>query len=475
MSAIPDYSVPWEGPIIIIGFGSIGKAVLPLVCRHLKSTSNNIFIFSPDDRNKAIATEYGATFIKEALTQDNYKKHLGDIVQGSPHQSLIINVSVDVATKDIIRFAQETGSLSVDTSIDPWPGFYYNESLTLAERSNYALRENLLDLRRTNPSKNTAVSCCGANPGMVSWLVKEALLNLAKDTGLEIEKPTNRKEWAELMQKLEVKGIHIAERDSQKPIIEKRPGLFLNTWSVDGFLFESLQPAELGWGTHEKQLPLNGVEHTYGCKAGIYINTPALGVHVQTWTPTKGTHHAFLITHNEAISIADYFTVKDGDKAVYRPTCHYAYRPTEETITSVNEVIRNNYTPLAESHVLEADEIESGMDELGVLLYGHKKNAYWYGSQLTIEEAKELVPHQNATGLQVASALIAGALWAIKHPQEGLVEVDEVDFEECLAFQKPYLGKVSGYYTDWNPLQSMTGEHMLKDDEDPWQFSNIRV
>ena len=30
------------------------------------------------------------------------------------------------------------------------------------------------------------------------------------------------------------------------------------------------------------------------------------------------------------------------------------------------------------------DEIVKGVDELGVLLAGHKKNAYWYGSQLSI-------------------------------------------------------------------------------------------
>jgi len=30
------------------------------------------------------------------------------------------------------------------------------------------------------------VSCCGANPGMVSWLVKQALLNLAKDMGFNV-------------------------------------------------------------------------------------------------------------------------------------------------------------------------------------------------------------------------------------------------------------------------------------------------
>ena len=34
--------------------------------------------------------------------------------------------------------------------------------------------------------------------------------------------------------------------------------------------------------------------------------------------------------------------------------------------------------------VRDEDEIVDGRDELGVLLYGHARNAYWFGSQLTI-------------------------------------------------------------------------------------------
>jgi len=41
--------------------------------------------------------------------------------------------------------------------------------------------------------KTTAVSCCGANPGMVSWFVKQALLNLAKDLEYPLpEEPQTR-------------------------------------------------------------------------------------------------------------------------------------------------------------------------------------------------------------------------------------------------------------------------------------------
>jgi homospermidine synthase len=41
------------------------------------------------------------------------------------------------------------------------------------------------------------------------------------------------------------------------------------------------------------------------------------------------------------------------------------------------------------------------MDELGLLIAGHAKNAYWFGSQLTIEEARRVAPHNSATSLQV--------------------------------------------------------------------------
>ena len=463
----------WGGPIIIIGFGSIGKGVLPLLERHLQFNTSNLYIIDPLDTNIHIAKLFNATFIKTALTEINYREILGKIVNNSDHQAIIINVSVDVSTKDIIKFAQETNSLSVDTSIDPWAGFYLNETLTLGERSNYALRESLLELRKTHPGKSTVVSCCGANPGMVSWLVKQALINLSKESGLTTPTPTTRSAWANLMKQLGVKGIHIAERDTQISAIKKESDQFLNTWSVAGLIFESTQPAELGWGTHEKNLPKAAETHSYGCRSAIYLNQPAATTKVRTWTPTTGEHYAFLITHNEAISISDYYTIRNGEEVVYRPTCHYAYRPSDVTVESLNELFNiRNGIPQENQRVLEENEIISGTDELGVLLYGHNKNAYWYGSQLTIEEARSLAPYQNATGLQVSSAVLAGVMWAINHPQEGLVEADEVDFNECLEVQMPYLGKVAGYYTDWNPLQSH--ESITDPDlSDPWQFQNI--
>jgi homospermidine synthase len=245
---------------------------------------------------------------------------------------------------------------------------------------------------------------------------------------------------------------------------------------VDGFVGEGCQPAELGWGTHEKALPVDGRRHEFGCDAAIYLLRPGASTRVRTWTPLEGPFHGFLITHNESISLADYYTVRDAaGNVVYRPTSHYAYHPCDDAVLSVHELAGKNWQMQSEKRLM-TDEITQGMDELGVLLCGHGKGAYWYGSRLTIEEARKLVPHNNATSLQVTVAVLAGVIWAIENPRRGVVESDEIDHDRALEICRPYLGEVVGVYSDWTPLQdrgALFPEEV--DAEDPWQFRNIRV
>jgi homospermidine synthase len=83
---------------------------------------------------------------------------------------------------------------------------------------------------------------------MVSWFVKQALVNLANETGLKFEEPTadDREGWAKLMKKLGVKGIHIAERDTQLTKNPKPLNVFWNTWSVEASSRICSRPNSLG-------------------------------------------------------------------------------------------------------------------------------------------------------------------------------------------------------------------------------------
>jgi len=464
------------GPIVMIGFGSIGKGTLPLIERHFNFDRSRVVVIDPDDRDRALLDERGVRYVQAAVTKENYRELLTPLLTNGEGQGFCVNLSVDTSSVALMELARELGVLYIDTVVEPWTGFYFDTTLGPDERSNYALRETMLAARRRTPGGTTAVSTCGANPGMVSWFVKQALVNIARDLGHTEPEPTTREGWASLSHRLGVKGVHIAERDTQVAKTAKPRDVFVNTWSVEGFLSEGMQPAELGWGTHEKWMPANAGTHKAGCGAAIYLNQPGANTRVRSWCPTPGPQYGFLVTHNESISIADYYTVRDGETVVYRPTCHYAYHPADDAVLSLHELFGRAGVMQEAHHILTEKEIASGIDELGVLLYGHGKNAYWYGSQLSVEETRQIAPYQNATGLQVSSAVLAGMVWALENPNAGIVEADEMDYKRCLEVQTPYLGPVQGFYTDWTPLANRPGFFPEDIDEsDPWQFRNILV
>jgi homospermidine synthase len=273
-----------------------------------------------------------------------------------------------------------------------------------------------------------------------------------------------------------MKVVHIAERDTQVAATPKRPGEFVNTWSIDGFVSEGSQPAELGWGSHERHFPADGRRHDFGGDSAIYLMRPGASTRVRTWTPLEGPFHGFLITHGESISISDYYTVKDASGAVtFRPTVHYAYHPCDDAVLSVHELGGKNWIQQSEQRLI-VDEITDGIDELGVLLMGHGKGAYWFGSVLSIHEARRLVPYNNATSLQVCVAVLAGVIWAMENPDRWIVEPDEMDHDRILEISVPYLGDMVGKFSDWTPLQDR--ERLFPEDvdrDDPWQFKNFRV
>jgi homospermidine synthase len=464
--------VEFPGKILFVGFGSIGQGVLPLVLRHIAVPPERIAIVTADDSGRAVANQYGIKFVNNALTQANYQQVLSQYLSKG---DFLLNLSVDVASVALIEYCWQVGALYLDTCIEPWPGGYTDPSISVSRRSNYALRETALAMRKGNEKAPTAVLTHGANPGLVSHFVKQALINIAKDIGLDPGNPGSKADWAALAQKLEVKVIHIAERDTQVSNVPKDVNEFVNTWSVDGFVSEGAQPAELGWGAHEKHFPVDGGRHDFGPGCAIYLNRPGASTRVRTWTPRAGHFHGFLITHGESISISDYYTVKKGKQIQYRPTVHYSYHPSDAAVVSVHEFAGRNWL-LQDRKRIMMDEITKGIDELGVLLAGHQKNAYWYGSQLSIEEARKLAPFNSATSLQVTVAALGGMIWAMENPTSGMVEPDEMNYQRVLEICMPYLGPVVGAYTDWTPLFErgrLFAEDL--DTADPWQFKNVRV
>jgi homospermidine synthase len=459
--------------LLMVGFGAMGQAALPLLLRHFELDRSNVKIVKTREDESGIAAEYGVEVIVAKLEEGNHAAVLEPLlVEGG----FLLNLAVDVSSLALIRLCRQHGVLYLDTCNEPWSGRYDDPSLPLSRRSNYSLREELLAYRLDKRSGPTAVVTQGANPGLASALVKQALLNMAADNRMQLDAvPASYEEWAALAQKLEIKVIHVAERDTQTAKQRKQRDEFVNTWSIDGFVDEGLQPAELGWGTHERHWPADAERHGFGCDAAIYLRRPGLMTRVRSWTPLEGPYHGFLVTHAESISIADHLSLRKDGEVVYRPTVHYAYHPCDDAVLSLHEVAGKNWQ-LQHRRRIVRDEIVEGMDELGVLLMGHARGVYWFGSRLTIEQARELAPYNNATSLQVVAGILAGMAWALRHPDAGLVEPDDIDHRLVLETALPYLGEVVGVWGDWTPLKDRSPLFDEdKDLEDPWQFLNFRV
>lgn len=470
MAQYPQH-VQFGGRLLLIGFGAIGRGVLPLLLRHIDLRPEQITILRATAKDEALARAYGVTQKVAPLTRDNFACLLAQHVGAG---DFVLNLSINVSSLALIEYCQQHGVLYLDACLEPWAGGHFDTALSPAQRSNYAFREAALALRQRFGAGPTAVINHGANPGLVSHFVKQALVNLATDGGMSVA-PQERRGWAQLARELNVRVIHVAERDTQLGATPKQRGEFVNTWSSEAFVDESCQPAELGWGSHERHWPEGARRYGFGRDCAIYLDRPGASVRVRSWTPGEGSYHGFLISHGESISLADYLSLHQDGALLYRPTVHYAYHPCDDAVLSLHELAGKNWCMQPRQRLL-MDDIVAGSDELGVLLMGHAGGAYWYGSQLSTAEARRLVPHNSATTLQVTAGVLAGVVWALRHPAQGIVEPEEMDFREVLDCARTYLGPLLGVYSEWTPLRGR-GRLFAEavDGEDPWQFRNFRV
>lgn len=476
------------GKVLVLGGGSVAQCTVPLLIKDLVVDPSQIIVM--DFHNKALqftqeVKDAGVKFVTDRVTQNNYAALISQHLRAG---DLFIDLAWNVDAADVIDYCHKSGILYINTATELWDPYAVPEHpiyATLMSR-----HKKLEALRASWDTKGpTAVVEHGANPGLVSHFVKRALTNLANMSISEdgvlrrdeiLHTALHEKQWNKVAQRLGVKVIHIAERDTQVTDRPKLEDEFVNTWSVEGFYEEGLAPAELGWGTHEKTLPLNSYAHP-DSQTQILIAHPGADTWVRSWVP-GGPTNGMLVRHGEAYTITKHLTVVEDGVEVYRPTVHYAYMPSDAAIASMRELIARDWNRQSRERIMNDEILPGGQDRLGVLLMGHRYNAYWYGSLLSIDEARTLVPGQSATTLQVAASVSACARWMVDNPSEGLCVPDDLPHETVLQYAEPYLGKLHAEFVDWTPLKHLhnpykkyDGSQETLDHEDPWQFHNFLI
>jgi homospermidine synthase len=480
--------ITFERKVLFLGYGSVAQCALPLVFKHLNVKPSQITVLDFEDRRATLKewTDQGVSFVQDKVTEENMGALLGKYVAEG---DVLIDLAWNIDCGEILQWCHDRGVLYLNTSVEVWDPYKGMETSHPTERTLYHRHMKLRAMKsRWSEPGVTAVLEHGANPGLVSHWTKFGLLAIA-DRALAENKFEGRqkeavvaaakeKKFNLLAEALGVKAIHCSERDTQISNLPKEVGEFVNTWSVEGFREEGIATAEMGWGTHEKQLPALAFEHSEGPKNQICLAKMGMNTWVRSWVPGYEIH-GMVVRHGEAFSISDSLTVWDRGDAVYRPTVHYAYCPTDVAIASLNELRGNNYDLQTRSRIM-GDEIVSGADTLGALIMGHPYKSWWVGSRLSIEASRKLVPGQNATTLQVAISVVAAMLWMIENPKEGICLPDNLPHETILEVANPYLGDFLSLSVDWTPLSRLKNifEGFHKPDldlADPWQFKNFLV
>ena len=436
-----------------------------------------------DNRERVTgAITAGATYVQDQLTRENMDQFLSKYLSAG---DFLLDLAWNIDANAIIEWAHDHGVIYLNTSVEEWDPYSAGAARNPTERTLYWRHMKLRKLTDTWGGKGaTAIVEHGANPGLVSHLTKKALFDIAtkaiKDgkDGAGVKEAYESENFPSLAHKLGVKVIHIAERDTQVTDKPKQVNEFVNTWSVEGFYEEGIAPAELGWGTHEKTLPINAYQHPDGPKNQICIAQPGAKTWVRSWVPNMETT-GMVIRHGEAFTISDHLTVWDKEKAVYRPTVHYAYCPTDAAVASMHELEMRQWDLTTNQRIMN-EEIIDGDDRLGVLLMGHAYKSWWTGSLLNIHDSRKLIPKQSATTVQVASAVYAAVAWAMANPNAGYRVPDDLPWREVLAFAEKYWGGYHSAAADWDPLMHRNDlykgwNNRKYDESDPWQFSNFLV
>jgi homospermidine synthase len=481
----------FDGDICCIGLGSVWECMFPLLVKHLDLDLTKVVLVDMLDRRKVIQQwiDAGCRFEQEQVLPENFEAFMEDHFEPG---DLCIDLAYDISCVEILQWCRDNEVLYINTSIEEWDFTDGFDKRDAEEKSLYARRQEIdAIMHEWTGGEATAVLEYGANPGLISAFAKQGIRDLAKKKKVEFNG-----DYAELARKLKVKVMIDTERDTQRMTRPRESGEFVGTWSCCGLLEEATSPAELGWGTHEGKPPVDATVPDHGPKNQIFLHTMGMNTRVRGFVPpphdadyadevgdnktepisADGQIMGVLIRHGEAYTISDFFTTEDGK---YRPTVYYCYMPCDATQASLQELRANDYKPLCQQRIAYENEIEYGSDVLGIMIGGYDdEHVWWCGSSLCIEDARKLIPLQNATSIQVAIGFTAAICYAIENPNEGVINPEDIPEEYILKIAKPYLGEFISKEYSWTPVDNNTNYFPERKECDPdekniWKFANF--
>lgn len=363
----------------------------------------------------------------------------------------VIDLSVNVDSLRLIKLCKNKGVNYINTSVENFD-IEHPEVLSKKSIEKRLLYNRMMEAHSIfntgKGEKPTIVLNAGMNPGLVQHFSKKCIHTIVHDVlnDKQLKKMLREERWGEVCKFLRVSTIHVSEIDTQICTYKRPKGWFINTWSADGLVSEGQDPVQVS--THEEggkwKTPAKGEKNIK------YMFSRGMDVKAKTYFPLPGGNKyisgtGYVIPHAENDTLAKFLRVGD-----YYPDVYYVYHPSPIAISSLKALKENGYKALPNSKVLALDEIKTGYDAVGALLYLEKSEyfkepiAFWCGTLLSTEEVKKLGFNvSNATCLQVSAPLLSTVKWMLKHRKsEKLLSPENLPYEKIIEGSEDYLGEI---------------------------------
>jgi homospermidine synthase len=91
----------FPGRVLMVGCGSIGQAMLPLLRRHLQLPEDGLAVLEASEQGRALAAANQARFVHCHLKPSTYQRELRRRLKPG---DLLLNLSVDVSSIDLVEW-----------------------------------------------------------------------------------------------------------------------------------------------------------------------------------------------------------------------------------------------------------------------------------------------------------------------------------------------------------------------------------
>lgn len=459
--------IKFDGRIVQFGFGAVGKSFYEKLSKEIRFNENKYYVITGNAEEFEAFVNMGG-IAPNFIVCDVERENFGQVFE--PYLSegdLLIDFADMVGTRDICQWCAERNVMYINTGEADWPDHWY--SIFNENELKHELKTKLAATPEVN--KYPIVLHHGNNPGLVSHFVKAAIEYVAntqfkKDKTLKALIKAGK--FNEAAQYLGVRQIHVNDIDLQEMKGDYQDNLLYSTWCMESFWFEMLSEATVNIGTHEKidfEEECNFVKYDKGF---LEFQRIAADTRCSTFYP-GGRFEAYLVPHEETVSIAKNLEVKDGDKVIYRPTVMFMYQPCPFADRYFREAKVNNYpNPDPDKpqdcedgsgpnvihgyvypenfQVAYQEHIASGTEYVGILLLGEKFKPVWVGNRIEpaflYKNPKDSY-WQTPTITPVSMSALAAVCWMLKNKNAGGIYFpdDIADYNDIIKMAEKYISK----------------------------------